>query len=258
MYRPSLVLSFVPLVLVPAPAAAQHRVELRMLPHVGQTSHYRYAFQVRRIPDRADVTAPTVTQVIYFTARVVGQNGRLWTVSRHVDSSTVTPSQGRLPGDPMRGMSTREVMDSLGRRDSTMLTTPPQANPTMSLGPTSDNTIVNVDLSLPVRPVAVGDSWTDSNSVSIPVGNGVSGVEGWAVYRLEALEHDGGHRLAVISFTRPITMNGARGGPPGGTVAGLVHLDLDAGQMTQMSIHEGLDMPGPVSLRATGNLQLLR
>ncbi len=229
-----------------------------MVPHVGQTSHYRYTLQVRRIPDRADVAAPTVTQVIYFTARVIGHNARLWTVSRHVDSSTVTSSQGRLPGDPMRGMSTREVMDSLGRRDSTILTTPPLANPTMSLGPTSDNTIEHTDLSLPVRPVGIGESWTDSSSVSIPVGNGVSGLEGWAVYRLEALEHDGGHRSAVISFTRPITMNGARGGPAGGTVTGLVHLDLAAGRITQASISENLYMPGPVTLRATGELQLLR
>ncbi len=258
MYRLTHVLSSALLVLAAAPAAAQQRVELRMLPHVGQTSHYRYTLQVRRIPDRADVAALSVTQIIYFTARVIARNGGLWTVSRHVDSSGVTSSQGRLAGDPMRGMSTRVVMDLLGRRDSTILTTPPLANPTMPVRPTSDNTIVHVDLSLPVHPVAVGDSWTDSNSVSIPVGNGVSGVEGWAVYRLNGLKRRSGRRLAVISFARPITINGTRGGPGSGRMTAIVHLDLDAGRITQMSIHESLDMPGTVRLGATGELQLLR
>ncbi|MGH7669984.1 MAG: hypothetical protein ACRENQ_10890 [Gemmatimonadaceae bacterium] len=110
---------------------AQQAVKLRFLPRVHQVERYRFSAQVMaHLPGlaQADTTQPLLTETMYTTRAVTGGNGGVWTIRTQVDSANIAVA-GRLApsGDLLRGMTIREMMDSLGRAYAQTVTPPPGA-----------------------------------------------------------------------------------------------------------------------------------
>ena len=231
-----------------SPAVAQQRVTLRMLPPVGQTTHYRLSVKLwvsaQGLP-KFESEEPIVTEIMFYTQRVLHREGGLWTVATHVDSSIMVSGRRRLPFDSLRGEVVREVMDSLGGRHSSAVTTPPDANPTMLTGVSSGGRLGFHGVHLPVRPVRVAESWVDPNTAAVQSRGGGALTKAPTTYRLDRLEREGNHRVAVISFTTPISVRGAGGSYASrGRWKGVARLDIDGGRLLQWTVDQTLEGGG--------------
>jgi hypothetical protein len=227
-------------VLAAAPSGAQQTVRLRLLPPVGQVSHYRTVLKTwMQIPGvtSGDSSQPIMDQTMYSTRKIVARHGGTWTATTVIDSSRMTGMGGRAPaGDMYRGLVVRQTVDSLGRTDSSAVTPPAGASPAMAQAMERGNSSSHSNLSLPLHPVRVGESWIDSTSVTVPGGQGQQAIQARVTYRLERLEHAGSDRVALISSTMSfVTHTAAASASATGVVNGTYRLDLDAGRLLDAS-----------------------
>lgn len=221
-------------------SGAQQTVRLRLLPPVGQVTHYRMTTRMwMRIPGTtpADTAQLIMEQTEYSTRTIIARKGGMWTARTVVDSSQTGGMFGTLmgKGDAFRGMVIRQTFDSLGRMDSSKVTPPPGAPAFVARGSGLTNGIQRSKLSFPARPVRVGESWTDSMAASVPLGHAQQSLHGRITFRLERLEREGKDRVAVISSTMPIVGTGAAANvgtfAETGVMNGTYRLDLDAGRL---------------------------
>ncbi len=223
---------------------AQQAVRLRFLPPVGQVTHYRMVTEMwMRIPEMtsADTAQPIVDQTEYFTRTVVARKHGTWTARTVIDSARTGGTFGARmgKGDAFRGTVIRQTFDSLGQMDSSRVTPPPGAPASAAEDSRLVNGIHRSELSFPARPVRVGESWTDSEAMSMPLGQAHESLHARITFRLERLEREGKDRVAVISSTMPIvgeaSVPNVGSVPVTGVVKGTYRLDVDAGRLLDAS-----------------------
>jgi hypothetical protein len=266
MRRAGIVIGFAAAILSGAPLRAQQSVTLRFAPPFAQLKHHRLVLQTwvqTHGLGPIDSARPTATVTMYMTKTVIARNGGSATLATLVDSSTLASSvpsaDSVIPGDPLGGMITLEVVDSLGRVDSSALVRPPALAPSMAHGLPLRGGVGHLYVSMPVKPVRVGESWTDSNSTS-PLGGDMNSTNGGpTTYQFEGLERQGGDRVAVISLRQPLAVPGANGSPAGhGMLTGVVRFDLDANLLILATTDATVEVPGTRFSRAHVVMQLLR
>ena len=239
-------------VLAAAPAPAQQAVRLRFLPPVGQVSHYRNVVQTwMRMPGEpaADSTQPLMVQTMYLTKKVTTRTGGTWTMTTVIDSSSIVGLGGMAPsGDMLRGLIIRQTMDSLGQVDSSSVIPPPGMNPTMAQAMQRNGSVLHSSFFMPTRPIRVGQSWTDSTTISVPAPTGTHAARVLTTYRLERVEHEGGDRVAVIGSKMSFVTDGMGASTfTKGSATGTYRLDLDAGRL----LHSITDMTMVVTANGT-------
>lgn len=244
-----------------APATAQQSARLRYAPPVGQVSHYRMTVKTwARVPRLAsrDTVELIMADTVYSTQRILSRRHGLTVMTVSLDSSRIaTKLPVALSPESSRGVILREVIDSLGRRDSTAVTIPPHAN-RMVAQLLKKAGMGGAGLSVPPRRVRVGESWTDSMSTSTVVPEGGKSQDYYvhtrSTYRLERLEHRGADRVAV--FSAKIVSTGTAGSrKESSTGTGLYRFDLNASRLISATLESRLSGGTVVVREAT---ELLR
>lgn len=236
-----------------APAGAQE-VTIRFTPPVGQTTHYRSVNQTwMQIPGMAaaDPTVPTTQVTMYMTRTITGMDGTARVVTTVVDSAkSETPGMPGMAGmmggrDMMRGMSTTQKIDPMGRVLSTDVTPPPGLPPQFAQRLSQNAGRGNP--AMPERAVKPGDTWMDSMTTATPAGRGQQAeTKIRMTLRLERVEQRGSARIAVISLTG--TVQGDSTGAAamtGGTMTGEYEVDLDAGRIGRSTTDLNAVMQSP-------------
>jgi len=207
------------LALALAPAArAQDAVMLRLDPPVGQVSRYRMEIQswIRGRMLQADTSLPTFVQIIHVTQTVGSVEGDVRVITTVIDSSRMdAPGMGgmgqlgQMAGDMLRGQTTTTRVDARGRVLSVEVEPNPNLPPMLAgrMGGATRGLGRRGEMSLPMRLVHVGESWTDSLNTELGGGRGAPGeAMARVTYRLERIEGRGASQLAVISVNGTIGM----------------------------------------------------
>lgn len=242
----------VPPPVAPPPAvSAPETVLLRVHGRVGQARRVRIEvanftrFGSGELPS-GDSARPSMQMVQFATESVTAVSGDTITMVSVTDSSRMDAlymnllPRGTLDSLSMRGLTVTTKLDGRGRVLSIVSKGSPRLDQQMATArrmfPGLDSANSGGEargsyVSLPERPVRVGDAWSDTSSV--PRGLGMQGGSVVASYRLERIETRGGHRIAVISsdlVTPPISIEQPMrltSGPM--HTIGEVQVDLDAG-----------------------------
>jgi len=228
-------------------ADAQESVTLRLKPSVGQVRRYRMvSLSWIRIPGMPllDTIAPTIAETLYTTLTSAARDSGKWTTSTVVDSSSVSMMGRANPGGGfMRGTVIRQTWDSLGHVDSTEVIPAAGVNAGMAERLRSEGLLGGGSLGMPDRAVRVGESWSDSTSRTVSDAAGKRTLRAWVTYRLDSVEHNGAHRVAVVSSQMTISADALGASASGkGTGAGSYRLDLDAGQLLAASTDVTMDI----------------
>jgi hypothetical protein len=252
----------------PLPVAglqAQEPVLLRLKPASNEVQRFRADMDVwlsTPLLAQADTTIPTVHIVSYQTRILTSPDSSHIELTDHTDSSRFDfPGfAGMVPAgtDALRGMRTLTRMDARGRNMTTMLITAPNLPPGMpSLVRGVQGLIIGIarmaTISLAERPVAPGDSWTDSlnfDLANIP-GQDVAlqgSGSGTATIRLERIEQQPGRRVAVLRAFVTATAGGGDAGAAATLNIGATStlaFDIDAGRF----IRSETRLEGPLITR---------
>ena len=195
---------------------------LRLDPQVGQVSRYRTEIQswVRGRMLQADTSLPTLVQIIHITQTVDSVEGDVRVVTTVIDSAR---------------------MDARGRVLSAEVAPNPNLPPILAgrVGGATRSLGRRGEVSLPMRPVHVGESWTDTLNAELGGGRGApSEALVRTTYRLERIERRGASQLAVISVNGTIGL-GAAGQPEAiavsGSTTGEFVLDVSARRLARMT-----------------------
>lgn len=239
------------LALALAPAArAQDAVMLRLDPQVGQVSRYRTEIQswVRGRMLQADTSLPTLVQIIHITQTVDSAEGDVRVVTTVIDSARMdAPGMGgmgqlgQMAGDMLRGQTTTTRVDARGRVLSAQVAPNPNLPPILAgrVGGATRSLGRRGEVSLPMRLVHVGESWTDTLNAELGGGRGApSEALVRTTYRLERIERRGASQLAVISVNGTIGL-GAAGQPEAiavsGSTTGEFVFDVSARRLARMT-----------------------
>jgi len=239
------------LALALAPAArAQDAVMLRLDPPVGQVSRYRMEIQswVRGRMLQTDTSLPTLVQIMHITQTVDSVEAEAYFITTVIDSSRMdAPGMGgmgqlgRMAGDMLRGQTTTTRVDSRGRVLSVEVVPNPNLPPMLAgrVGGATRGLGRRGEVSLPMRLVHVGESWTDSLNTELGGGRGAPGeAMGRVTYRLERIERRGASQLAVISLNGTIGMATAVQSEPtavSGSITGEFVVDVRAKRLARMT-----------------------
>lgn len=241
----------------PAPAPASGGpVLLRIAPPQGQVSHYRAEMQMfMHLPamPAMDSTTPFMTQQIDLTQTVTALEGevrvlRMVTDSLHTDMPALAGMIPTPPVDELRGMTITMRMDPRGHVLSTEVSggnLPPEIARQLS----NVSSLGGRWPKFPEGPVRVGETWSDSQAISMPAGP--AQVSGWMriTYRLERLEQNGAARIAVLSANGTLANSGGAGGAGRfamtGTMTAENVMDLDAGRLVRMGFTMNAQMEAP-------------
>lgn len=228
-------------------AKAQDSVRLRLKPSIGQMSRYRtISLNWIRVPGLplADTIAPMIAETLYTTLTSAARDSGKWTTSTVIDSSSVTMMGRAAPGGGfIRGTVIRQTWDSLGHVDSTQVIPAAGVSSGMAERLRSEGLLGSSSLSMPDRAVRVGESWSDSTTRAISDAAGKRTLRAWVTYRLDGVEHDGAHRVAVVSSRMTIAADAVGASASGhGTGNGLYRLDLDAGRLLAPSSDLTMDI----------------
>ncbi|HXY70623.1 MAG TPA: hypothetical protein VEH62_14340 [Gemmatimonadales bacterium] len=211
--------------LAAAGQAHAQAIQLRFTPQVGQVTHYQ---MTTRIWQAADTTAaPSMTMQLFQTQTVQAMDGPNY-VMHTVWDSTMMGAGGRGAPDMMRGMAVTTTMDPRGHVLKSEVTPPPGlpsfiGNMMTRSANTNDNPRQRI---WPEGTINPGDTWTDTMTTSTGQGRSRRQIQITMTYKYERLDHQGGHRIAVIS------MNGAN---EGFSMTGEMDVDVDAGRMAHMT-----------------------
>jgi hypothetical protein len=187
---------------IAVPAAAQEAVVLRLDPPVGQVSRYRMEgtmWMVAGADVAIDTTRPTMIQVMYATETVADSGAGIRAITRLIDSSQMELRAGPSPWPPgtdlFRGTVITRVVDADGGILSVGVVPGPNLPPVMAprLGEPEELRW------LPNRRVRVGDTWSDTITVSAGGAGTARSSTVTVTYRLERLEARDGSRVAVLS-----------------------------------------------------------
>lgn len=244
MHARTLLLAAASTALAAAPARAQE-ITLRLTAPVGQVTHYRTVNQTwMQFPGMpvGDTTLPATQQTIYTTRTVTGLDGTARVVTTVVDSSKMEapgmPAMAGMMGggrDMLRGMSTTQKIDPLGRVLSTDITPPPgipaQFAQNIARGSGRNSPV------MPEGAIKPGDTWTDTMATAAPEGRGMPAETKIRIaMRFDRVERQGGARFAVISMNGTIqsdTAGAAGEGLINGTMTGEVAVELEAGRIAR-------------------------
>jgi hypothetical protein len=219
--------------------SAQETVTLRMAPPAGQVNRYRTVIETFVSPaprPGVDTAQPMLRNTMYQTRTVQAAMGENRTIVEVIDSmQSESPAMaamgsggpgGGMGGGPgggrgmggqmaemMRGLTTTMQMDSRGRVVSFEVSGgnfPPQFADRMRSAQRP-----NSGFSLPAGPVRVGESWTDTSTMTVGGGRGPGQPAAQrTTFRLERIENRAGARVAVISVTGTLTPAAPAGPPP--------------------------------------------
>ncbi len=252
MRRLSVALAFVAMIPSAAPTAAQQTVLLRFSPPVGQVTRYRNVAQTwMQIPglNVGDTSQPAMSQTMYWTRTITDEHSNTWTANTVIDSSSFGPMSR---GDMFRGTVIRQTYDATGRLDSSSVTPPPGADSLMVRGIRLSGHVLGSlpsNLSMPSRPLRVGDSWTDTVSVPLTTPRGNMTLKGQVIVMLEHLERVGGDRVAVISSAGDFATDTSGVAAVGkASLHSTVRLDVDAGRMLSAITDQSTEIITPVGL----------
>jgi hypothetical protein len=235
--------------LIPAAAAAQQPMTLRVALRQDAVFHYRTDIETWVVaPGTAmDSTHPTTSLRLFSTRTVKVVRNDTAIVQDVVDSATAaTPGvQGAHPANAeaaataMRGVTTLSAIDGRGRLLDYAAGTQHEQNlsaPVQAFLPMAG--LLRVVFALPANPVKTGDTWTESQSGSDPSGS----VTMTANYTLERTTTHNGHTLAIIGSTGTIG-GGGRGGALASQFTGHISYDINDSQPTGFWV----DIKGTVS-----------
>jgi len=254
------------LALALAPAArAQDAVMLRLDPPVGQVSRYRMEIQswIRGRMLQADTSLPTFVQIIHVTQTVGSVEGDVRVITTVIDSSRMdAPGMGgmgqlgQMAGDMLRGQTTTTRVDARGRVLSVEVAPNPNLPPMLAgrMGGATRGLGRRGEMSLPMRLVHVGESWTDSLNTELGGGRGAPSEAMTSVtYRLERIERQGASQLAVISWNGTMSStpaDQASGTTVSGSMSGEFVVDVSAGRLARMTTEAN----GQVESQAGGRM----
>jgi len=252
MRRLSVALAFVAMSPTAAPTAAQQTVLLRLSPPVGQVTRYRNVAQTwMQVPglNAGDTSQPAMSQTMYWTRTITDAHSNTWTARTVIDSSSVGSMSD---GDRFRGTVIRQTYDATGRLDSSSVTPPPGADSLMVAGTRLAGHVLGSlpsNLSMPSRPLRVGDSWADTVSVPLTTPKGNMTLKGRVMVTLENLERAAGDRVAVISSAGDFATDTAAVAAVGkASFHSTVRLDLDAGRLLSAITDQSTEILTPVGL----------
>jgi len=252
MPRLSVALAFVAMIPSAARTAAQQTVLLRFTPPVGQVTRYRAVTQTwMQLPglNVADTSQPAMSQTIYWTRTIIDEQSNSWTANTVIDSSSVGSMSG---GDKVHGTVIRQTYDATGRLDSSSVTPPPGADSLIIAGLRLSGHVLGSlpsNLSMPSRPIRVGDSWGDTVSVPLTSPRGNITLKGRVIVTLEHLESVAGDRVVVISTVGDFVTDTSSVAAAGkASVRSTVRLDLDAGRMLSAISDQSTELMTPIGL----------
>ena len=258
MCKLSVALAFVAMILRAAATAAQQTVLLRFSPPVGQVTRYRNVAQTwMQMPglNAGDTSQLAMSQTMYWTRTITDEHSNTWTANTVIDSSGFGDSSSVGPmsrGDMFRGTVIRQTYDASGRLDSSSVTPPPGTDSLVSASMRLSGQVLGSlpsRLSMPSRPIRVGDSWADTVSVPLTTPKGIMTLKGRVIVTLERLERVGGDRVAVISSAADIATDTSGVAAVGkGSSHSTVRLDLDAGRMLSAITDQSMEITTPVGL----------
>jgi hypothetical protein len=235
-----------------------------------------------------DQSQPTQIMRHWFTKSITAVEGDIRTERTVIDSVTLDmpgmaamlPAQARdmmsQQMGMMRGLTTTTRIDSRGRRLGSEVqgpNLPPQVREQMAqLGQGIGQ---GGGPMFPDRPIRVGESWTDSQTVSMGGGTGGgmgrgmgrgmgagAGSAGWIItFRLERVERQGGSRIAVISMNGSMSAGGQLAGGEGlsasGSLSGEFRIDLGASRMVGMRMNMDASMGMQGQMRSQSVMELI-
>jgi hypothetical protein len=227
---------------------AQDPVALRLAPPVGQVSQYEVETQMwTHTPQvtAADSATPTGRWIVTVTQVVARVEGDARELRLTYDLARIdTPG---APGKPeqmanmMAGLASTVRMDTRGRVLSWEVNggnVPPELQQVISQMSKSAQMQLP---SLPEGAVAVGESWADSQSVTVPMGPGQVNTMTRLTNRLDRVEREGGAVYAVISGNGTLTMDsGEAPVAMTGSIVNEVVLDLSAGRLVRATYVQDL------------------
>jgi hypothetical protein len=273
---------------------AQERVTFRFTPPMGQVSRYRMentTWMQNPMMPSGDPSQPTMIMRAWTTQTITAVEGTVRTQRTVTDSMTMDmpgmaammPPQARdmmnQQFQNMRGMAVVQRIDERGRTQSVQVeggNLPPMAREQMNQAGGMGGGFGRGGMPIfPEQGVRVGETWTDSQTISMdgggmgrgmPGGAGGRGASaGWNItFRLERVENRAGSRVAVVSFNGTMGATGQAPGRQGmgpqsmsGTMSGEFLVDLGRSRLHGMRMEMNAQMGQMGTMRSQMNMELI-
>ena len=211
---------------------------LRMNPPEGQVSRYTFSMEATMENPMMPSTDPVFTVRGHQTHRIVSVVDGVIRVRATLDSVAVTSAMGADEMPDLTGSVFTTEMDERGKVLRVIDTEGLPDDGALMLGEMFENPDYFL---LPEGEVAPGDTWVDTVTVNLPLGDVAMETSSEFNYTLETLEGD----LATLSFEGPMEMNidmGGMGMEASGNLAGSAVIDLAAGRYQSQETRMNLDV----------------